>query len=58
MTATEQTDFFVTLAAGYSCAGDADNTLRCLRRAAEMAAESTVKPTLTFGKLADMIPYL
>ena len=25
---------------------------------AEMAAESTVKPTLTFGKLADMIPYL
>ena len=39
VTATEQTDFFVTLAAGYSCAGDADNTLRCLRRAAEMAAE-------------------
>jgi len=25
---------------------------------AEMAAESSVKPALTFGKLADMIPYL
>lgn len=25
---------------------------------AEMAAESTVKPTLTFGRLSDMIPYL
>lgn len=39
VTATEQTDFFVTLAKGYSGANDADNTLRCLRQAAEMAAE-------------------
>ena len=29
----------ITLARGYSGTGDADNTLRCLRRAADMAAE-------------------
>ncbi len=39
VTATEQTDFFVTLARAYSGSGDTYNTLRCLRCAAEMAAE-------------------
>lgn len=39
VTATERTDFFVTLAMAYAGTKDTENTLRCLRRAAEMAAE-------------------
>ena len=39
VTATIRPDFFVTLARAYSGVQDAKNTLRCLRRAADMAAE-------------------
>lgn len=39
VTATVSPGFYTTLARGYSGTGDADNTLRCLRRAADMAAE-------------------
>ena len=39
VTATIRPDFYVTLARAHSGTGDAENTLRCLRRAADMAAD-------------------
>ncbi len=39
VTATIRPDFFITLTRAYSGTGDTENTLRCLRCAADMAAE-------------------